>query len=128
MPRQKKTAHIAEKLEHKLASLKAIDPNLDLGEDCNVSTLQDSISELRDKITTYNNALSIIDSSQSEIAQLEKFLNTLGTKFQLGIAFKYGKDSEEYKLVGGVTTSDRIRKSIATRYKGKTELAMESQS
>jgi hypothetical protein len=127
MPRQKKTAHIAEKLEHKLASFKALDPDLNLGEDCNLAILQDSISELRDKINTYNNALSVIDSSQSEIAQLEKFLNTLGTKFQLGIAFKYGKDSEEYKLVGGVTTSERVRKSIATRYKGKTELATKAQ-
>ena len=124
MPRQKKTAHIAEKLEHKLASLKAIDPNLDLGENCNITVLQSSIDELRDKITTYNNALSVIDSSQSEIAQLEKFLNTLGTKFQLGIAFKYGKDSEQYKLVGGTTTSDRMRKSLATRYKTNPEIAM----
>ncbi len=126
MPRQKKTAHIAEKLEHKLASLKAIDPNLDLGEDCNVNVLQDSIDQLREKITTYNNALSIIDSSQSEIAQLEKFLTTLGTKFQLGIAFKYGKDSEQYKLVGGTTTSDRMRKSVATRYKANSEMVMGS--
>ncbi len=126
MPRQKKTAHIAEKLEHKLASLKAIDPNLDLGENCNITVLQSSIDQLRDKITTYNNALSIIDSSQSEIAQLEKFLNTLGTKFQLGVAFRYGKDSEQYKLVGGTTTSDRMRKSVATRYKATPEMPMGS--
>jgi hypothetical protein len=127
MPRQKKTAHIAEKLEHKLASLKAIDPNLDLGEDCNLSVLQGAIDQLRDKITTYNDALSIIDSSQSEIVNLEKFLSTLATKFHLGIAFKYGKDSEEYKLIGGVTTRERIRKSVATRHKGKPELAIATQ-
>lgn len=126
MPRQKKTAHVAEKLEHKLASLKAIDPNLDLGEDCNVAILQSSIDQLRDKITTYNNALSVIDSSQSEIAQLEKFLNTLGNKFQLGVAFRYGKDSEQYKLVGGTTTSDRMRKCLATRYKSNSEMAVGS--
>jgi hypothetical protein len=117
MPRQKKTAHVADKLEHKLAGLKAIDPKLDLGNNCNISNLEGTIVKLRDRVNAYNQALSIIDSSQVEIAELEKSLNQLSEKFLLGVAFRYGKDSHEYELAGGVPTKERIRKSMATRIK-----------
>ena len=35
----------------------------------------------------------------------------------MGIGFKYGKDSREYEMAGGVRKSERIRKSRATRLK-----------
>jgi hypothetical protein len=127
MPRQKKTAHVAEKLEHKLAGYKAIDPKLDLGNNCNVETLEKTIVKLREKINSYNSALSVIDSSQVEITELEKTLNQLSEKFLLGIAFRYGKDSNEYQLAGGVTTKERVRKSMATRIKGNVAPALANQ-
>jgi hypothetical protein len=34
-----------------------------------------------------------------------------------GVACKYGKDSSEYEMAGGVRKSDRIRKSTVTRLK-----------
>ncbi len=47
----------------------------------------------------------------------------------LGVAVKYGKDSHEYELAGGVRTSDgfanakgeRIRRSTASRLKASTK-------
>ncbi|AUB35926.1 ATPase involved in DNA repair [Nostoc flagelliforme CCNUN1] len=39
----------------------------------------------------------------------------------LGVAFKYGKDSHEYQMAGGVRKSDRIRKSTATRLRTTPE-------
>jgi hypothetical protein len=117
MPRQKKTAHVADRLEHKLAGLKAIDPQLDLGNNCNIITLENTIVKLRDRVNAYNQALAIIDSSQVEITELERSLNKLSEQFLLGVAFQYGKDSHEYELAGGIPTRERVRKSMATRIK-----------
>jgi hypothetical protein len=50
-----------------LAGLKAIDPELDLGEGCSVQTLQDLITRLRDKVAAHNDALSAIDAIRLEI-------------------------------------------------------------
>jgi hypothetical protein len=65
MPRQKKTAHVAEKVEHRLAGLKAIDPNLDLGEGCNIMVIQDPIDQLRDRVNAYPDSKSRANSAKS---------------------------------------------------------------
>ncbi|WP_392531537.1 hypothetical protein [Nostoc sp. C117] len=39
------------------------------------------------------------------------------------VAIKYGKDSAEYEMAGGVRSSDRIRKIRATRLKNVAEQA-----
>ncbi|MBX9255755.1 hypothetical protein H1Q63_17745 [Desmonostoc muscorum CCALA 125] len=35
----------------------------------------------------------------------------------MGVGFKYGKDSREYEMAGGVRRSESLRKSRATRLK-----------
>ena len=84
MSRQKKTAHVAERSEHRLAGLKAINPNLDLGEGCNVIVIQDTIDQLRDRVNIYNDALAMVDSTQIDIQNLEKQLTQLSQKALLG--------------------------------------------
>ncbi len=37
----------------------------------------------------------------------------------IGIAFKYGKDSREYGMAGGVRKSERLRRSTVSRLKAK---------
>jgi hypothetical protein len=83
------------------------------------------IEQLRTKIDAYNTALSVIDSSQTEIEELEKSLGDLSEKMLIGVAFKYGKDSREYEMAGGVRKSDRIRRSRMSRLKAS---ALESSS
>lgn len=121
MSRQKKTAHVAEKSEHRLAGLKAINPNLDLGEGCNVIVIQDTIDQLRDRVNIYNDALAMVDSTQIDIQNLEKHLTQLSQKALLGVAFKYGRDSDQYRLAGGTPTSEAVRKGAASRLKTKLQ-------
>ncbi|WP_068819685.1 hypothetical protein [Phormidesmis priestleyi] len=121
MSRQKKTAHVAEKSEHRLAGLKAINPNLDLGEGCNVIVIQDTIDQLRDRVNIYNDALAMVDSTQIDIQNLEKQLTQLSQKALLGVAFKYGRDSDQYRLAGGTPTSEAVRKGTASRLKTKLQ-------
>ncbi|MEH1822744.1 MAG: hypothetical protein V7L31_27345 [Nostoc sp.] len=117
MSLRKRTSRVLENAELRFAGLKAIDANLDLGNTCNLKALTEIIEELRSKLEAHNTALSTIDSSKVEIEELEQTLGTFSEKMLMGIGFKYGKDSREYEMAGGVRKSERIRKSRATRLK-----------
>lgn len=117
MPRQKQKSPVLEKAVLRTYGLKAIDPNLDFGNDRNLENMTHMIEKLRSTIQSYNTALCVVNAYQIEIRELEKTLGDLSSYMLLGVAVKYGKDSHEYELAGGVRTSDRIRKSTATRVK-----------
>ncbi|HEY9611617.1 hypothetical protein [Allocoleopsis sp.] len=121
MPRQKRTCRILEKAEIRAAGLKAIAPTLDFGGTRNVNNMTQLMEQLRTKIDAYNTALSVIDSYQTEIEELEKTLGNLCEEMLIGVAFQYGKDSREYQMAGGVRKSERIRRNKASRSKTGTE-------
>ncbi|NEU77073.1 hypothetical protein PI95_032385 [Hassallia byssoidea VB512170] len=123
MSRRKRTSRVLENAELRSAGLKAIDLNLDLGDACNLKNLTQLIEELRNQIDGHNTALTVVDSSKAKIEELEQSLGILSEKMLIGIAFKYGKDSHEYEMAGGVRKSERIRKSRATRLKTAAQKA-----
>jgi len=117
MPRQKRTSRVLEKAEFRSAGLKAIDSNMDFGDDCDLQNLTQSIEQLHSMLDAYNAALAVVDSSKTKIDDMEKSLSNLSDKLLRGVAFKYGKNSSEYEIAGGIRDSDRIRKSRLTRLK-----------
>jgi hypothetical protein len=117
MPSNKRTYRVLEKAELRVAGLKAIDPSIDFGDARNLQNMTQLIEQYRSKIDAYNTALTVINSSRSEMDELDKTLSELTERMLIGVAFKYGKDSREYQMAGGVRKSDRIRKSRATRLK-----------
>jgi hypothetical protein len=121
MSRKKRTSRVLEKAELRTSGLKAIDPTMDFGENRNLQSMIQLIEQYRTKIDAYNTALAVIDSSKVEMEELEKKLSDLSERMLIGVAFKYGKDSIEYEMAGGVRKSERVRKSLATRLKGSTE-------
>jgi hypothetical protein len=123
MSRKKRTSRVLEKAELRSSGLKAIDVNLDLGDVCNLKNMTGLIEKLRAKIDALNTALIVVDSSRAEIEELEQSLGSLSEKMLMGVAFKYGKDSREYEMAGGVRTSERIRRSRLSRLKNLTHQA-----
>jgi hypothetical protein len=69
----------------------------------------------------YNAAIAMIDSSRKKLDEMEKTLSQVSDKMLMGVGFKYGKNSNEYELAGGVRDSERIRKSRLTRLKSNTD-------
>jgi hypothetical protein len=119
MPRRRRTSRVLEKAQFRAAGLKAIDPSIDFGDNCNLQDFTQQIENLRNKLDAYNTTLALIDSIRTQIEVMEKSLSLLSETMLLGVACKYGKDSIQYVMAGGVRKSDRIRKSTATRYKNK---------
>jgi hypothetical protein len=52
-------------------------------------------------------------------------LGELSEKMLIGVAFKYGKDSREYEMAGGVRKSERVRRSSVNRLKAGAETSAE---
>lgn len=127
MSRQKRTYRVLEKAELRSAGLKAVDSSMDFGDARSLQNLTQIIEQLRTRIDAYNTALSVIDSSKTEIDQLEKTLADLCDKMLTGVAFKYGKDSREYEMAGGVRKSDRIRRSSFNRLKARAEVPADNE-
>ena len=58
-------------------------------------------------MTDYNKGLSNVDALQNRVNESEQRLAELSEQMLLGVAAKYGKNSSEYEMAGGVKKSDR---------------------
>ncbi|MEH2417025.1 hypothetical protein [Nostoc sp.] len=115
MSRAKRTSRVLEKAELRSAGFKAIDSNMNFGDNCGLQNLTQSIEQLRAMLDAYNIDLAMIDFSKTKIDEMEKTLSNLTDKIVRGVAFKYGKNSSEYEMAGGIRDSERVRKSRLNR-------------
>ncbi|MCC5601307.1 hypothetical protein [Nostoc favosum] len=123
MSRQKRTSRVLEKAELRASGMKSIVPSIKFEQDYTLEKLIESIQQLRNKLDVHNSALAIVDSSLTEVEEMEKNLRQLSEKMLMVVAIKYGKDSAEYEMAGGVRNSDRVRKMRSSRLKNIAEQA-----
>ncbi|MEH2423710.1 MAG: hypothetical protein V7K48_23220 [Nostoc sp.] len=121
MPRTKRSSRILDKAEFRVAGLKAIDPNINFDDTYNLQNLSQLIEQFHNMLDDYNAGIAMIESSRKKLDEMEKTLNQVSDKMLVGVGFKYGKNSDEYELAGGVRDSERIRKSRLTRLKANTD-------
>lgn len=117
MSRKKRTSRVLEKAELRISGLKAIDPDMDFGDARSLQNMTQLIEDYRNRIEAYNTALTVIDSSKTEMEELEKKLGDLSEKMLIGVALEYGKDSVEYEMTSGVRKSDRIHRNSVSSLK-----------
>ncbi len=118
--KNQRTSIALTQAEKRLTGLKAINPDLDFGNDRSIAKLNLQTTELRSKLAEYNDAIALLETRKKEIRNLEKGINDLSSILLKGVGFEYGQDSDEYEMAGGVRTSDRVRKSRITRMKSAT--------
>jgi uncharacterized protein YukE len=104
---KKKSSMDFEHAIKRIASVKAIDPTLDLGNGLTVESYQQSIDQVSKAMEAYNTQLSLADSLRSSIKEKEKLLRAFSERMLTGVAAKFGKDSEQYQKAGGTKTSER---------------------
>lgn len=105
----KKSSKDFDNAIRRMASLKSIDPALDLGNGLSVETYQQSIDQVSSAMEAYNTQLSLADSLSSSLKEKEKLLRSFTERMLTGVAAKFGKDSEQYQKAGGIKKSDRKR-------------------
>ena len=107
--RKKQSSVVLEKAQTRLASLKSIDGALDLGNGLTIEMFNQLVETGRQKLETYNTALSTVDQAYTAVAESEKVLAEWTERMLLGVAGKYGKNSDEYKMAGGTRRVERKR-------------------
>ncbi|MDF5707573.1 MAG: hypothetical protein PUP90_07790 [Nostoc sp. S4] len=120
MSRKKRSSRILEKAQFRVAGLKAIDQNINFDDTYNLQNLTQLIEKFHNMLDNYNADIAMIDSSRKKLNEMEKTLGQVSDKMLTWVGCKYGKNSNEYELAGGVLDSERIRKSRLTRLKSKT--------
>jgi hypothetical protein len=111
MPRQKRGSRILEKAQVRLSGVESIDTQLDVGAGITAPGFTYTISDLRNKINAYNTALATVDALQNQVIEAEQAVASYAERMLTGVATKYGKDSNEYEMAGGVRKRDRKRPS-----------------
>ena len=106
----KKTSKTIEDAKTRLASLKSIDTNLDLGNEITVTVFEGKLKKVTDSLESYNTALSIVDEKRNTFENDERDLSDMYERVLLGVGAKFGKDSIQYEKAGGTRKSER-RKS-----------------
>jgi hypothetical protein len=102
------------KAQRRLASLKSVDENLDLGYGLTIDVYTQMIETVRSSIETHNTLVSQIDESRRNVTALEKKLADLSARMLSGVSTKYGRTSNEYRKAGGSLRKDKITASQFT--------------
>ncbi|MGF1514744.1 MAG: hypothetical protein ACFB5Z_13770 [Elainellaceae cyanobacterium] len=111
MARRKRSSKALERAERRAAALTSIDPNLDLGNGLTLEGFYQLIQQVRQKSAQYNTVLSTVDAAYNALLDGEKVLQDQTEQMLLGVAFKYGKNSSEYEMAGGVRKAERKRRT-----------------
>lgn len=96
-----------EKGKKRLAAVKSIDPALDLGNGIEVLKYETEVTKMDTKLQAYNTALSTVDGLYNECVAQRDVLKDWNERVLTGVATKYGKNSSEYEMAGGVKKSER---------------------
>lgn len=101
MPRRKRSSATIDKAQRRLAGMRSIDPNLNLGSGLTTTSFAALIDDSQQKLEAYNTALSLVDQAYSAILQSEQILAEYSERMLTGVSAKYGRYSNEYVMAGG---------------------------
>lgn len=112
MARQRKTKTLAmTEGEQKIAGMKSIDQNLDLGNDASVAAGEAIIAAERVILEEYNSLLAQADAKLNQLQAQDRLMRAFNKKVLPAVGLKYGTDSDEYEKVGGVRESERRKRT-----------------
>ena len=98
-----------EKGRKRVAGVKSIDPALDLGNDITVENYEKQVEKMEQNLAAYNTALSTVDDLYNICIAQKDVLKDWNERILSGVATKFGKNSSQYEMAGGVRKSERKR-------------------
>ena len=104
--RARESATIA-KAQTRVDGLAAIDPKLDLGETISVAEGNTRVAAAAKTLSDYNKTLNAADDLLNQLKKHEAELSAWNARALNGVKFKYGADSSQYEMAGGVRQSER---------------------
>lgn len=93
------------------ANCASIDAKLDLGEGLSVVEYEKVNEKTRKSLAVYNTSIATTESLLEAHETNEMELADFNERMLIGVAYKYGKNSNEYKMAGGTKKSERKKPS-----------------
>src|SRR5258707_212703 len=110
MARKKRTSTVLEVSQRRLAGLKSVGKDFDLGSDMKQSDFEARITGLSGRLNLYNQHSAALDQEQNDLDAEEKVVADLSKRWLAATGARFGVDSNEYEAVGGTRTSERKKK------------------
>ncbi|PHJ56639.1 hypothetical protein VF14_24185 [Nostoc linckia z18] len=102
-----------DKAQRRLALLKSINENLDLGHGLTIEAYSRYINDTRATLEAHNTLLSNLDESRKTMDLKDKGLSELSERMLSAVASIYGRNSIEYLKAGGSNRNrSKSKKSI----------------
>ncbi|QKQ74655.1 hypothetical protein [Nostoc sp. TCL240-02] len=99
-----------DKAQLRLALLKSVDENLDLGHGLTIEAYNYLINTTRSTLEAHNTLVSNLEESRKTITQMDKALSEMSERMLSGVATIYGRNSIQYSKAGG-SNGKRNKKS-----------------
>lgn len=115
--KKRKSSSVLDKAEVRASAMESIQSDLDLGNGLTLEAYRSAINNVREKQNQYNKTLSSLDSLYSELLFDEGQLGEMSDHMLSAVKVKFGRNSYEYEMAGGVRRSERKRpqrKAVAT--------------
>jgi hypothetical protein len=109
MARRKRTSPILNAARGRLAGLKSIKEQPQLGPRLSVENYEQRILAFAAKMAAYNQMLAALDQALNELQAEELELRIENSRMLAAIGAHYGPDSSEYEQAGGTRRSERKR-------------------
>ena len=106
MARNKRKSAALSKGETRAASIKSIDPLLDLNNGLTLANYNLLLGSLSEALNQYNTDLSALDGKMNDLKALERRVNAMSEQMLSGVGAKFGFDSNEYEQAGGTRKSE----------------------
>jgi hypothetical protein len=107
-----------DKSNRRLAGIRYLNPNLDLGNGISVQDFALKTEVMQAKLKAHNalvaESTAKIMTSREELSQLDKALSDTAERMLNTIAAIYGKTSDEYEMVGGTKRDFSKKKAEKT--------------
>jgi len=107
MARRKRSSLTLERAERRAAGMRSIQADLDLGNGMTVEAYTAAVEAMRNTQNKYNTLLSSVDQAYNDMLAMEKNLAELSERMLSAVGVKYGRNSTEYEMAGGVRRSER---------------------
>lgn len=107
MDRKKTKCRILEKAKKRINSIESFAPDLNFGNDKSLNHYKKLAEQVEEKIKYYNQKMAEKTEAKESLKQAQKQLAAMNTEMLAGIKAIYGRDSNEYELMGGTRYSKR---------------------
>ena len=110
MSRIKRSSAALEKGRQRNAAIASIDKDVDLGNGLTSPAYSEKIDAFEARLNNYNRLLSQVDAEANDLDAAERDLRDLNERMLAAVGVRFGKDSNEYEMAGGVRKSERRRR------------------